>query len=172
MFRNTTIVQFRRVLQKVCLHRPKLSIRSVNTLLNEQDSGCVSLNDSQQQYDEPDDESNEKRNQEQTWSCCNNNNNNDDHLESGSNFLWVGLANEEPIVHRDRRPKNHDRLSKKSQRHSAPPGSLEQFKSVPPPPLPPSNRRKTTANVSGKTTNLGQKNTKSQYIITMIIFKK
>ena len=48
-----------------------------------------------------------------------------------------------------RRPKNHERLSKKSQRHSAPPGSLEQFK-PPQPQQPPSNRRKSTIHSGGK----------------------
>ena len=45
---------------------------------------------------------NEKRNQEQTRSY-NNDDEGDDHdelLESGSNFLWVGLVNEEPSVQR------------------------------------------------------------------------
>ena len=44
-----------------------------------------------------------------------------------NNFLWVGF-NEDSSV--NRRPKNHDRLTSSSsnkKRHSAPPGSLDQF---------------------------------------------
>ena len=47
---------------------------------------------------------NEKRNQEQTRSYNDDegddHDENDDLLESGSNFLWVGLVNEEPSVQR------------------------------------------------------------------------
>jgi hypothetical protein len=42
-----------------------------------------------------------------------------------NNFLWVGLDEESSV---QRRPKNHSRLSTSSKkRHSAPPGSLDEF---------------------------------------------
>ena len=42
-----------------------------------------------------------------------------------NNFLWVGLEEESGV---QRRPKNHNRLSSLSKkRHSAPPGSLDEF---------------------------------------------
>ena len=83
------------------------------------------------------------------------------------------------VVHR--RPKNHDRLSKKTtHRHSAPPGTLDQFKPTsrvqPKQPIQPSNRRKsTTANSSGSSkfgSNIGghKNSSKSMNILTTFLF--
>ena len=50
---------------------------------------------------------------------------------NNSNFLWVDFAETDKAV--TRRPKNHDRLSnprKNSNRHSAPPGSLDHVSSI------------------------------------------
>lgn len=45
--------------------------------------------------------------------------------EQKSNFLWVGLQQEQQVT---KRPKNHERLSVLKKRHSAPPGTLDHVK--------------------------------------------
>ena len=89
------------------------SVSPIVLVNNEQDSGCVSMNEPEVivindeviiATDKTCNNNNEKRNQEQTRSYNDDegddHDENDDLLESGSNFLWVGLVNEEPSVQR------------------------------------------------------------------------